>query len=305
MKKLALFLSVFFIIVSARGQEFSIGVLVPGEEQGLSIAQSNMLQTRLERLCTSNGIAVINVPDGFFLYPTISIVSDEVAEGGMRNINIVKAEVTLSVRRIDGDVVSTVGRSLSGSGYSRSQAITSLIQSLNVMESIYTRFISDTKSAMMSYYQSQCKQIMIQADQYAAIGDYRAAIAKLFRIPSNAACFASVSEQMSKYYSLFQSQLCKTVKMTVESALSTHDYEVAAHLLTEIDPSSECYDYALKQFKHIEKEVAKLEKRDWDFKMRQYNDAVVTERQVIDACRDIAKAYYSTSNTVHYTQVIK
>ena len=305
MKKLTLFLSVLFIAVLARGEEFSIGVLVPGEEQGLSVAQSNMLQSRLERLCTSNGITVVNVPDGFFLYPIISIFSDEVAEGGMHNITIVKAEVTLSVRRIGGDVVSTVSKSLSGSGYSRNQAVSSLIQSLNVMDPIYIRFISDAKDAMITYYQSQCRQVMIQADHYATIGDYRAAIAKLFQIPINAPCFGSVSEQMSKYYVLFQSQLCNSVKMNVESALSTHDYEVAAYLLTEIDPSSECYEYALNQFQRIEKEVAKLEKRNWDFKMKQYNDAVTTEKYLIDACRDVAKAYYSASTTIHYTQVIK
>ena len=205
MKKLALYLSIVLLATSIQGQDFSIGVLVPDEEQGLSIAQSNLLRSRMELLCTNNGIAVVNAPDGFFLYPVISIVSEEVAEGGMRNINTIKAEVSLSVRRINGNVISTVSKTISGSGYSRSQAVISLIQSLNVTEPLYAQFISNAKNAMVNYYQSQCKQLLIQANQYAAIEDYRAAIATLYQIPTNAPCFTSVSEEMSKYYTLYQS----------------------------------------------------------------------------------------------------
>lgn len=305
MKRLVLFVSIVFATVSGQAQEVSMGVLVPDEEQGYTAAQSSMLQSRMERLCTSHGVAVVNIPDGFFLYPTISIVSDEVAEGGMCNINTMKAEVTVSVRRIGGDVVATVSKRLSGSGYSKNQATTALIQSLNITDPVFDKFISDAKSAMVNYYQSQCEQTLIQADQYAATHDYRAAIASLYHIPSNAPCYATVSGRMAEYYALYQSQLCNSIKMSVESALSTHDYETAASLLAEIDPSSECYDYAINQFQKIEKEVAKIEKRDWDFKMKQYNDAVVTERRLIDACRDVAKAYYSATPTIHYTQVIK
>ena len=93
--------------------------------------------------------------------------------------------------------------------------------------------------------------------------------------------------------------------MEVASALSTHDYEGAATLLTEIDPLSECYGYAQEQFKRIEKEVAKWEQREWNFRMRQYNDEVSLERQRIAAVAEVAKAYYSTEPIIHYTQIIK
>ena len=305
MKKLFLLVSIILAAATMQGQEVVMGVLSPGEEQGITVAQSNMLQSRMEKLCTSHGITVVNIPDGFFLYPTIAIVSDEVAEGGMRNIYTIKAEVTLSVRRIGGDVVATMSQNLSGSGYTKSQATTSLIQSLNVNGNAFDKFISDAKSAMVRYYQSQCKQVMFQADQYAAMHDYRTSIATLCQIPANAPCFSSVGEKMKEFYAHYQSQLCNSIKMNVESALATHDYEAAASLLAEIDPSSECYEYAINQFQKIEKEVAKIENRDWNFKMKQYNDAVTTERRLIDACRDVAKAYYSSTPTVHYTQVIR
>ena len=305
MKRLHLIASIVLATLRMQAQEVSIGVLVPGTEQGYTPVQSNMLQSSMEKLCTSHGITVENIPDGFFLYPTIAVVSDEVAEGGMRNINTMKAEVTLSVRRIGGDVVATVSKTLSGSGYSKSQATTSLIQHLNIADPVFDRFISDAQNAIVGYYQSQCNRIMTQADQHAATHDYRAAIAKLCQIPSIAPCFASVSGKMSEYYTLYQTQLCSSIKMEVEAAMATHDYEAAITLLSEIDPSSQCYTYAVDQFRKIEKEVARLEKRDWEFKMRQYNDAVATERQLISACRDVAKAYYSATPTIHYTQVIR
>lgn len=286
-------------------QEIAFGVLVPDEEQGYSKAQSTMLQSRLEGLCNRNGVAVVNNPDGFFLYPSIAIISDEVAEGGMQNIHSMKAEITVSVRQIGGNVIASVSKTYKGAGRSKEQAMTSLVQSFNTSDAVFAKFMSDAKVAAVNYYQTQCAQIMTKAEQYAATNDYRAAIATLYQVPSMTPCYSAVSEKMKAYYNLYQSQLCKTVRMSVESAMATHDYDGAASLLAEIDPSSECYDYATEQFKKIEKEVAKIEKRDWDFKMRQYNDAVAVEKRLIDSATEVAKAYYSTKPTVYYTQVLR
>ena len=264
-----------------------------------------MLQSRMEGLCNRNGVAVMNNPDGFFLYPTIAVINDEIAEGGMQNIYSIKAEVTVSARKIGGDVVASVSKTYSGAGRSKAQAMTALIQAVNVTDAKYTKFMADAKTAAEKYYQAQCSHIMKQADQYAATNDYRAAIAVLSQIPTMVPCYSTISTKIAEYYKQYQLLLCSTVKMDVEAAMATHDYEDAASLLTEIDPSSECYNYAVEQFKRIEKEVAKIEKRDWNFKMKQYDDAVSLEKRLIDATAEVAKAYYSTQPTIHYTQVIK
>ena len=306
MKKLILLL-VIFSVFSLVGycQEIAFGVLVPDEEQGYSKAQSSMLQNRLEELCNRNGVAVVNHPDGFFLYPSIAIISEEVAEGGMQNIHSMRAEITVSVRQIGGNVVASVSKVYIGAGRSKEQAMTSLIQSFNTSDAVFPKFMSEAKVAAVNYYNTHCVQIMTKAEQYAVTNDYRAAIATLYQIPSRAPCYSTVGEKMRAYYNLYQIQLCKTVEMSVASAMATHDYDGAASLLAEIDPSSECYDYAMEQFRKIEKEVAKIEKRDWDFKMRQYNDAVAVEKRLIDVASEVAKAYYSTKPTVYYTQVIR
>ena len=93
--------------------------------------------------------------------------------------------------------------------------------------------------------------------------------------------------------------------MEVEAAVAVHDYDEAASLLTQIDPSSECYSYAMKQFKQIENEVAKLENREWNYKMKQHDDKLAIQKQIIKAVGEVAKAYYSSTPTIHYTQVIK
>ena len=286
-------------------QEIAFGVLVPDEEQGFSKAQSTMLQNRLEELCNRNGVAVVNNPDGFFLYPSISIISDDVAESGMQNIYSVKAEITVSVKQIGGAMVASVSKTYKGAGRSKEQAMTSLVQSFNTSDAIFSKFMSEAKVAVVKYYHTHCVQIMTKAEQYTATNDYRAAIATLYQIPSMTPCYSTVGEKMRAYYNLYQTQLCKTVEMSVASAMATHDYIGAVSLLAEIDPSSECYNYATEQFKKIEKEVAKIEKRDWDFKMRQYNDAVAIEKRWIDVASEVTKAYYSTRPTVHYTQVIR
>lgn len=305
MKRFTFVIVLFAMSLLGYGQEITFGVLVPDMEQGFTLSQSDMLQRRLESLCSRNGAFVMNNPNGFFLYPTIAVISDEVAESGMQNVYSIKAELTISARQIDGGVVASVSKTYRGVGRSRVQAMTALIQAINISDAEYAKFIIEAKAAAVKYYQTQCGRIMAQAEQYAATNDYRAAIATLFQVPQEASCYSIVGTKLSEYYKQYQTLLCSTVKMDVEAAMATHNYDGAALLLTEIDPSSECYNYAVEQFKQIENEVAKIEKRDWDFKMKQYNDAVALEKRLIEATTEVAKAYYSTRPAVHYTQVIR
>lgn len=291
-------------VVASHGQEITLGVLTPGNEQNLTSSQSALLQSRLESLCTRNGIAVAADPNGFFLYPQIAILSHEVDESGMQNVHAIKIELSLSVRQVEGDAVANTTQTYSGGGLSLEKAITSALQSFSISTPKYQQFIQQAQSSILNYYQRHCTQIIAQAEQAAILHNYRQAIALLAYLPSSLPCAASVNSQLSSYYQAYQSSLCSRVEMEVESAMATHNYTTAAALLTEIDPSSECYPYAVECFKKIETAVKKLEQRDWNFKMKQYNDAIALEKRTLQAATEVAKAYYASQPTVHYTQII-
>lgn len=308
MRTLKLALSFFLISLQfslSFGQDFSLGIVVPDEGENYSNTQSSLLSSKLENLCTKNGIISEFVPNGFVLYPTIDIFNEEVAEGGMQYVYTIKAYFSLSIRQLNGPIILSTAETISGAGLTRQKALTSLIQSINITDKEYSQFITQAKESILYYYETHCPTIIAEAEKSATLNNYEQAIAILCSIPSEAPCYNSIIQKLSTYYKKYQSQLCNSLKMEVESAIASHEYEEAAFLLSQIDPSSDCYSYAMSKFKQVESEVSKIEKRDWDFKMKQHNDNVAIEKQLIKAAGEVAKAYYSSTPTIHYTQVIK
>ena len=65
----------------------------------------------------------------------------------------------------------------------------------------------------------------------------------------------------------------------------------AGKLLSVIDPNSSCFADAKSLSDQIAKPVLELDKREWDFEMKQYNDQISLEKATIQAARDIGVAY--------------
>ena len=55
-----------------------------------------------------------------------------------------------------------------------------------------------------------------------------------------------------------------------------------------------------------ETKVKAEEKKQWDFQMKQYNDAVSLEKQRIETIKEIAVSYYKSQPTsVNYNYIVK
>jgi hypothetical protein len=85
-----------------------------------------------------------------------------------------------------------------------------------------------------------------------------------------------------------------------------NDYGGALNILADIDPSATCFKEAQTLAKSVEAKVDAEERKQWDFKMKQYNDAVSLEKQRIQAVKEIAVSYYkSQPTTVSYNYIIR
>lgn len=74
----------------------------------------------------------------------------------------------------------------------------------------------------------------------------------------------------------------------------------------QINPETSCYNEAQGIIKDIDSKITEAEKRDWEFKQRQYKDNIELEKNRINAVKDIAVAYYkSKPTTVNYSYIIK
>lgn len=77
-------------------------------------------------------------------------------------------------------------------------------------------------------------------------------------------------------------------------------------ILSQIDPSAICFNESQSLMKNAESKIDVEEKKQWDLKMKVYDDKVALEKQRINAVKDIAVAYYkSKPTTVNYSYIIK
>jgi hypothetical protein len=81
--------------------------------------------------------------------------------------------------------------------------------------------------------------------------------------------------------------------------------EDAASILSLIEPESSSYKNAVTLSETIRVKIEAIDKRNWDFKMKKYDNAVSLESQRIESIRQAAIAYYQNQpRTIIYNRII-
>ena len=282
-----------------------LGVFVPEQMEDLTPSQLGKINTKIEQICSKSGIASGYTPEGFVIYPKFEIYDDEIVEGGMQNIFSVKTEMTLFIKQYNGALVGSVSKTYKGYGRSRNQAIVSAIQNINPSDITLKKFMSDAKVKIVDYYNTHCEQIKSKASNLSKQQKFEEAIALLMSVPENVACYPSISELIDVNFESYHNQVCAEQLLKAESAMALKNYEECIAALSLIDPTAKCAYQARELLNSIANKISEEEKRDWDFKMQQYNDSQKAETQRIEAIKEIAKAYYNQPKNTTYTQIIK
>lgn len=278
---------------------------MPIQINGLNDTQIGKIKAKVEQICTKNGIVSSWCANNFYILPSFDIYQFETVEGGMQNIYVVKAELSLSIRQRDGTIVNTITKVLKGSGNTKEKALTNCISSISVMDESFQIFLTEGKEKIVEYYNLRCSDICLRAKNYAQLEQYDAAIAVLMSVPEDVSCYSSILGLTEEFYDAYQDKLCAQITSAANAAIAIQDYHSAAELLTQINPNSSCYSFALNTFKKVEESVSAKELREWNFEMKQYNDSIQLERIKIDAIKEIAIAYYKNQPNINLQQFIK
>ena len=137
--------------------------------------------------------------------------------------------------------------------------------------------------------------------------DYDKAIALLMSVPEEVpSCYNNIQDKAIEAYKAFQTQKCSELIQKAKSSMSSNDYIGALNSLSKIDPSTKCFTEVQLIVKSAEAKINAEEKKQWDFQMKQYNDAVNLEKRRIEAIKEIAISYYkSVPSRVSYYNLIK
>ena len=314
MKKIYFTLIVLVLTFSSFAQTTSVigkialSVVMPENVDGLNISQISNLQTKISQIVTISGLGASGYNSNFVIYPKFAIYESNIVEGGMQNINIVTAELSLFIKQVDNNLLfSTVSKPLKGSGRTKELAITNAISKIPTSDPEFKTFIATGKKRIIQYYETKCMDIIKKSDSYVKMQQYEQALGLLMSVPEEvSSCYNQIQDKAIEAYKAYQTQRCSELIQKAKTTLASNNYLGALNILSQIDPSATCFNEAQSLAQNAEGKVNAEEKKQWDFQMKKYNDAVSLEKQRIEAIKEIAISYYKSQPTsVNYNYIVR
>lgn len=301
---LLLFISGF--TAQSQTAAFNIAVVMPESIEGLDEGQLSKIETKMLRVLESSGITGTGDYCNFVVYPKFEVYETNVVEGGMQNIVVTSVNLSLFIKQVDNNLVfSSITKSLKGSGRTKSLSLTNAIANLKVDDKELSQFVASGKRKIIQYYNDKCNSILANADKFAKLNDFQQAIALTAQIPEGTNCYASAQTKSLAFYKGYQNASCKEAIKQANISLASNDYIAALEYLSGIDPAAVCAVEMKALIKKIESKVTAEERRDYDLKVKMYNDEVSLEKQRVNAIRDIAVSYYKNRPAVNYNYIVR
>lgn len=274
----------------------ALNVYVPDQVEGITpIALSN-LENKLNQIATKNGLGGFAYEPRFILTANIAVLTKSITSTAPP-MQAYTLEVTLYIGdAIDGKLFSRESVTLKGVGETETKAYMSALKNLNPNDSRYQIMIETGKRRIIEYYNSRCDFIISEAKGLANMHEYDAALYKLVSVPD--VCKDCYDKCMAILGPLYQEKIDHDCQVYMLQATNfwtanqdSYGADQAGVCLNKIDPMSICYNDAFALSERIAKRIFELDKREWQFMLKRWQDVVDIEKLRIKAARDIGVAY--------------
>lgn len=269
----------------------SLGVIIPKQADNLPAGARSYLKNKLKQMASKNGLSSGTMNSRFFITAQVTPLTKDIISGPPQQI-AQNLEITLYIADyVDQKVFSTTSLNVKGVGTNETKSLITGIKYINVNNKDVAAFIEDGKQEIISYYNSQCDNIIKEALSLARQKEYELALYKLSAIPSASTCFDKGLETTSLVYQQYIDHLCIVNLAQAKTAWAAEQNSTGAKkagaFLAYIYPDAKCYDEAMVLYTDIRAKVLD----DWIFEMKQYQDMVDLESQRIEAARQVGIAY--------------
>ena len=327
MKRLAILLTALMITMVAVAQDygrFAINVVVPQLSNVPEEARA-ALETKMQQVATQYGLAGNGLTNRFVMTAKVNVISKDVAPTTPVKISQ-KMEVTIFIGDVvDNKVYESVVFNVNGIGQSEAKSMIQAFNQIKLSNPKLKAFIENGERKISEYYTNNCQFILTEANTLALQQKYDAAIAKLMAVPEVCAeCYEKCMEKAIEVYRMKIGNEGDALVQQARSAwLAKRDYESASEalaILVKVNPLSTAQGKAQALVNEINKHLRGVEaaraqaakesaekaeakeQRDWDFKVKQYEDnlamarqrqadATALQREQIAAAREVGVAY--------------
>lgn len=300
-------------------KKVSIRAILPANED-IPQEAASQLQDKLDKIVSFNGNGLTNngLTNRFVFTSKVNVVEKNIVATSPARISI-KLNISFYIGDIiDNKVYESAQIDVIGIGTNENKAYIKAINQIPVTNKALKTCIESGKLKIAEYYSSNCNSVLIEADRLAKQGQYEAAIAELVSVPDICEeCYRTTREKAVEInYDYMDIQGKKLIKEANSVWMVRQDYdcaEKALNILSKVNPLARCSQQAddlmesmNKKLRDDEaKEEAKqeeIEKRNWDFKVKVYNDRMEQYRieeanktalmgKLIDAAENVGCAF--------------
>jgi len=265
--------------------------------EGIGASGSKLLKDRLNAAITKIGFGGEGSNPRFIVGPSINIVSQNVTStaptkyANTYEINFMVVDV------ISETVFNTYTSEFKGVGDSPEKAFISGIRNVDFKNQQFMDFLLMSEEKIVEYFENNCESLLSEADAEAGMRNYDNAFAILKSVPTEAAvCFKEIQNKKMEYFQLSLNTICNELLANMKAELGKFNDPSAAGFNAEamnyysmIDSKSECYAEAQTEYKKYTSKLKPEAKRDWEQKMKVYNDEIAMVKADKEFIRDEAK----------------
>jgi len=284
--------------------------VVLDKENKIPDEAKNQLLSKLTQISSNSGMGGNSITPRFVIAAKINILTKDVVAGPPQMI-AVNSEIVFFIGDAETNqefATSTITGK--GVGTNENKGLISLIQNINVNNKLLLELTQTGKNKIVDYYTNQCDFIIKKAQTKAQQQQFDESIYDLMQVPE--VCKSCYMKCLSAVQPIYKKKIDRDGLMKLNEATSKWNpsqnrkgADDVASILSSIEPESASYKNAIALAETIKAKVEEIEKRNWEFKMKKYNDAINLESQRIESARQTAIAYYQNQpKTIIYNRII-
>ncbi len=240
-------------------------------------ASKELLLSKMEQALAQNGFGSMAQADRFVMVAKCHTLQKDVVPTTPPRISQMVEITFILGDAIENKIYSTASMELKGIGLNETKAWHTAISRIAPKSEAFTTAFSKASSKIEEYYAANCEAILTAASSLAQQGCYDEAIAKAMGIPDVCtSCYEKACQAGADiYHQKISHEAAELLRNAKTIWAAGHDNESASKALQQlamINPMADIYDAAMKFGSEISATISADKEREWQFKVKQYED---------------------------------
>ena len=271
-----------------------LNTYVPEQAEPMPDQAKSLLENKLSQITSSNGMGGSAINPRFVIMANTAIITKDIVPGPPQMLAY-NLEVTFYIAdAIDLKKFANTTIAIKGVGTNENKAYVDAIKNINIKNKDIVAFIEEGKSKIIDFYNTQCDFIIKDAESYSKKGEYDAAMLKLAAVPDVCEkCYVTCMDKMNEIYQQKIDKECLLIMREAKTVWmanpNSNGAGMVSEILNKISPFSTCEPDAGNLMKTINDKLSLDEKKNWEFKMKTYNDAIKLKKQAIAKDAEVKK----------------